>query len=342
MNTYSIIKWYRRIKSPRIKLLGILTLHLTKRRYLYVLMDPSLACNLRCRMCYFSNPEDAKQLHGVFSNEDIRQIARSVFPRVLKLQIGCGAEPTTYAGLAGLVKAAHERGVPHISLTTNGNLLTRETLLRLADEGLNEMVLSAHGLDKDTYEYMMRNAEFSRFIRLIGDVGVVKEQHPSFQLRLNYTVCADNIDSLAHFQEVFGQVKPDVVQLRPVQDIGSTAYDNYSMKALDEKYEERIGPLIEYCKANHITCLYPERANINSIEHENKTQKHVNRVVEMLPLFHLSPHQGWKESFNPYEETFDQYCRRTHRIRFILKHLVNPRGAGEQEHVTKALNYKID
>lgn len=342
MNIYHLIKLYRRIKSPRIKLLGILMLHLTKRRYLYIVLDPSLACNLRCRMCYFSNPEDEKILRGVFSDEDILQIAKAVFPRALKLQIGCGAEPTTYKGLEQLVKQAHDYGIPHISLTTNGNLLTLERIQQLAANGLHEIVLSAHGLDQETYEYMMCHAEFSRFTRLIEAIGGVKEQHPSFQLRINFTVCADNIDSLKHFHEVFNSIKPDILQLRPVQDIGSKAYSNYSMKVLEEKYDDTIKPLVEYCKANGITCLYPEKGNICAIEDENKNQKHVNTAIEMLPMFHLSPHKGWKESFNPYEETFDQYCKRTHRVRFILKHLLNPYQASKEEHITKALNYTIN
>ena len=64
MDVYSIIKWYHSIKSPRLKLLGILGLHLLHRRYLYIAMDPALACNLRCRMCYFSDPQTVKDMSG--------------------------------------------------------------------------------------------------------------------------------------------------------------------------------------------------------------------------------------------------------------------------------------
>lgn len=341
MNIYNILKWYRRIQNPRLKLLGILLLHITKRRYLSIAMDPSLACNLRCRMCYFSNPDSTRWLHGVFSEEDIQQIAKAVFHRGLRLQIGCGAEPTTYKGLSMLVKTAHDYGIPHISITTNGNLLTQERLQELADNGLHEIVISTHGMDRETYEHMMRNAKFDLFTQLINNIGGVKELHPALKLRINFTMCAENIESLKNFYNVFNNVKPDILQLRPVQDIGSNSYENYSMEELKNRYDEIINPLVEYCQKNGITCLYPEKNNIDIVEDENKRKRHINTTIEMLPNFHLSPHSEWKKEFNPYEETFEQYSKRTHHVRFIWKHLLNPYREDKQESMTKAFNYTI-
>lgn len=61
MNIYKLLKVYQKIKSPKVKLLGILALHITKRRYLSLNIDPALACNFRCRMCYFSDNEAARK-----------------------------------------------------------------------------------------------------------------------------------------------------------------------------------------------------------------------------------------------------------------------------------------
>ena len=79
MNIYSVLKYYRGIKSPRLKLLGILMLHILHRRYLYISIDPSLHCNFRCRLCFFSDPEKSESLRGRFSLEDIQAIANAVF-----------------------------------------------------------------------------------------------------------------------------------------------------------------------------------------------------------------------------------------------------------------------
>ena len=343
MNIYSIIRLYQRIKSPRLKLLAILSMHVMRRRYLYAVIDPALACNLRCRMCFFSNPESLKKMGGRFSEDDIDSIAKAVFHRVLKLQIGCGAEPTTYKNLNRLVSIAAEHGIRNISLTTNGNLLSFDSLKQLVDSGLSEIILSAHGMSKVTYEEMMRGASFERFTQLIANLSVMKEKHPELRVRINYTMCADNVDDLVYIPSVFSALKPDVIQLRPVQDVGSTAYSNYSVSSLVQKYETCVKPVISFCNEHHITCLYPEPENLVVIDEENVSGQHLNSVVDMLPYFHLSPHEGWKDEFDPYHETFESLSRRNHRVRNMLGLLfgLNFFDSNKQQDTTHALNYSI-
>ena len=340
MNIYSIIKWYHRIKGPRLKLLGILGLHVLRKRYLYIVLDPSLACNLKCRLCYFSNPDSSKELKGNFSDADIAAISDASFHRGLKLQMGCGAEPTTYKGLAKLVKIGKEKKIPNVSITINGSLLTRKRVEQLVTSGLDELILSTHGLSQRVYEEMMRNADFEHFKQLIEHLSEIKNEHPAFKVRINYTMCADNIDDLKLLPTIFYKLKPDVIQLRPVQDIGSIAYSNYSVGVIADKYEECIIPVVQFCSAHKITCIYPQKENLAWIEQENDKQQHLNSAVDMLPYFHLSPHKTWKEEFNPYEETFEQYAKRTHRIKNILRMLFCMKSSN-QEGITKSLNYDI-
>jgi MoaA/NifB/PqqE/SkfB family radical SAM enzyme len=59
-NIYFLFKVNRLIKSFRIKSLGIYFLHLFGKRYYGIFLDPVYACNLRCRMCYFSDEEKRK------------------------------------------------------------------------------------------------------------------------------------------------------------------------------------------------------------------------------------------------------------------------------------------
>lgn len=342
MNIYNLIRLYRKINNPRIKLLGLLTMHILRRRYLYIVMDPSLTCNLRCRMCYFSDPEKRKTLHGTFNDEDIKAIADAVFHRGLKLQIGCGAEPTTYKKLADIVRIAKQKGIPNISITTNGNLLTHEWLQELVDNGLTEIILSLHGLQQEIYENMMRGASFDKFKKLLKYIYAIKQENPNFNVRINYTVNKDNIDDLKLAPEIFNELKPDVLQLRPVQDIGSPDYENYSMDEIISKYDECIKPLLQFCENNGITCLYPEHDNLMELEKEDNKRLHLNNIADMLPYFHLSPYSGWKDEFNPYIDTFETYCRRTRRVRYILHELFGLSNKKDTRNdITKALNYQI-
>jgi molybdenum cofactor biosynthesis enzyme MoaA len=245
--------------------------------------------------------------------------------------------------LAELVKVAKDSGIPNVSITTNGNLLTKEKLDALVDSGLDEIILSAHGLSREVYERMMTGASFDRFTSLMADLASVKERYPSFHVRVNYTICADNIDDLMLLPDFFSQLKPDVIQLRPVQDIGSAVFSNYSMESLVSKYKTCIGTVVDFCQSNGILCLYPQVENINVISTENSEKQHLNSMVDLIPYFHLSPYEGWQKEFDPYTETFESFAKRTHRVRSIIRMLlgVGKPGSQLQDGVTHALNYSV-
>lgn len=343
MNIYHLLKIYQRIKNPRIKLLGILLLHVTKRRYVSLYIDPVMACNLQCQMCYFSNEDERKRLYGKFSDEDIDAIARAIFHRVIRLQIGCGAEPTIYNHLEELVRKGKLAGIPYISITTNGNLLNEEKLQRLVEAGLNEITVSAHGFTKYTYESLMKHGSFEKFLQLIEALKAIRRQTPDLKFRVNYTVNEDNIEELPIFSKLFKGIMPNILQIRPIQDLGETAYSNFSLKKIREKYDQCIIPLVRYCEQNNVTCIYPTQENLQELASEKGESPH-NDIINYLPYFNLSPFEGWRnDKIDPYTETFEAYCKRTHRVRFIIKNLFACQRNKEQtgEDRTKALNYNI-
>ncbi len=98
-------------------------MHSCRRRYIGVFLDPVLACNLRCRMCFFSDDTMRAGMTGTISEERLALIEHAFFHRALKLQIGCGAEPTLYPRLAEIIARGKNAGVPYISLITNGQLI---------------------------------------------------------------------------------------------------------------------------------------------------------------------------------------------------------------------------
>lgn len=150
--TQRLARTLSRKGGDRLKLLSVLGMHLLRRRYIGVFIDPILACNLRCQMCYFSDPLYRATLRGKLTMDDCEAIAGHLFPHALRLQIGCGAEPTlTPETMFRLVQLGQEYHVPWISVITNGNALTEETLQALVTAGLSELTLSLHGTTQATY-----------------------------------------------------------------------------------------------------------------------------------------------------------------------------------------------
>lgn len=162
-----IVKIYRLqlinkvIKSEFIKNSGIWIFHVLNFTYLTIYLDSVLSCNLRCRSYYFSNEEQRKTLNGAIK-KNIEPITKAVFRRTLRLQIGCGAEPVIFKYNSELIWQAKIYGVKYISITSNANLLTKETVDELLQAGLDELIISIHGVKKETYEYLMVNASFDK------------------------------------------------------------------------------------------------------------------------------------------------------------------------------------
>ena len=72
MDIYKILKFNNAIKNHRVKFLGLWLLSVLNKRYLAIQLDPVLACNLRCKMCYFTDDEYVrKNMKGIFKEESI-------------------------------------------------------------------------------------------------------------------------------------------------------------------------------------------------------------------------------------------------------------------------------
>lgn len=342
MNLYSLLKIYKKIRNPRFRAMGMLLLHLLRRKYTCLYFDPVLGCNLKCRMCYFSDEAKRREMHGVSTDRDVAAIARSIFPYVLRLQIGCGAKPTVYNKLNEVVKLGKLYGIGYISMTTNGNLLNLVKLRQLVASGLDEITISLHGIKRETYEYFMEGGNFSKFKQLVEALRQIKIEQKNFKVRVNYTVNEDNVEDLKCFKDMFDGVV-DILQIRPIQKIGDSDYSNYSMKKVIENYDDCIKPLVEYCHQNGIVCIFPSLDNIRALSNGCKDTEtdNTNALVDMIPYFYLSPYDGWMKKINPYEENLYDYFRREGRLKQLLGFVFTPKYM-RKHGVTKSLNYNVD
>lgn len=317
-------------------MLGLWLFHVLGKRYIGVFLDPVLACNFRCKMCYFSDEEKRKSLRGSLSYEEMEAIAGSLFHRALKLQIGCGAEPTLHKDLVRIIALGKRHKVPYISLTTNGNLLTKERLTAAVENGLDELTLSAHGFTRETYEYLMTNGKFDLFRRLLADVADVKRQYPQFKLRINYTINNDNLEELSRIWEVVGD-ELDILQLRPIQKIGESEYRDFDLTHIHARYDAVLKPLIEECRRRHITCLAPDKQNLIVLE-ENEAD---DNSIEKITYCYVSSQGCWQDDFDYRTEAFESYTARHHWGKMLLGKVWG-RKKCRKVNVTRKMNYNIN
>lgn len=334
MNYYKLLKINNLIKNPRLKFLGILIFHLSKKRYISVQFDPVNACNLRCKMCYFTDKDYVKKLKGIFLKEELPLLSKAVLKRALKLQIGCGTEPTLYKNLDTVFEVAHQAKVPYISMTTNANLIEKEKLAHWVKHGLNEITVSLHGVHKESYENFMGKGNFNRFLLSLQYITEVKKEFPNFKLRVNYTFNEDNFDELKDFWKVFKNINIDYLQIRPIDKIGNTEYNNFSLDKILPIYQETYQTINQEAIKNNTILIAPK------LERLIENKQSVNSVIQPFTYCYISPTQFWHKDFNWKEETYDEYCKRTSWTVKMLK-LIFAKKSTITSLQNKTLNYDI-
>lgn len=308
---YQLLKLNHLVHNPRLKLLAVALAHAVGLRHLVVRLDPVVACNLRCAMCYFSDKEYVRTHKGIFSSANIARIAALLFPRALLVVVGCGAEPTLYKDFPEIVRLAKQSGVPNVSMVTNAQLLTEQHIERLIDYGLDEIMVSVHGTTRGTYERFMAGASFEKLHAVLRTLRDTKARRGSRspQLRINYTANSENLDELAAFFEVFGGYDINTLQIRPVMDLGGQYRGPISAADLD-KFRTISNALGQEAHARGITFL----ANVTDPRYERSASNAVFQAVNRG----ISPELVWRKDFDWRNETYEDYCRRTRWVRRLI------------------------
>ncbi|WJJ97143.1 radical SAM protein [Algibacter luteus] len=332
MNIYKLLQLNRKIKNHRIKFLGLYLLHILNRRYLAVNLDPVLACNLRCKMCYFTDEEYVKKLKGQFNEEEIDRVAKTIFNRALKLQVGCGTEPTLYKKLPELIALGKKYNVPYISLTTNANLLTEEKIEALLKAGLNEFTISLHGVTKESYENFMGKADYEKFHAAFNAFKKLKQFY-DFKVRINYTFNKDNFHELEEFFNHFNGKSFDILQIRPIQKIGNTAYNDFDISSLEEDYTRIIKVITDNCKTNNITLLAPN--SISKLSNNNEAS-----FIFDYTFCYVSPTSFWKEGFNWKEESFNEFSKKIGWSKLLFSNIFKSKK--QLKTTSNKLNYEVE
>jgi MoaA/NifB/PqqE/SkfB family radical SAM enzyme len=258
-STGQLLKLNRVISNSRLKFLAVYFADLLQMRHTIVRFDPVNVCNLRCGMCFFSNDSWREaNTGGRFTDDEIEMLAKEFFPRAVSLYIGAAAEVSMYRKFINIVQKGKQYGIPFVSLTSNGQLITKEHIRAMVYLGLDELTLSTHGVRAETYERLMKNASHAKFMRLLGMVDEIRQESSSrvFSLRLNYTINPDNTEELNDFFEIYGNFDIDTIQVRPMSDFGETAYKHTSALEFVPKYQAAVAVMKRECKRRGIHLLY--------------------------------------------------------------------------------------
>ena len=299
------------IRSNRLKLLLIFIAQLFNKRYYSIRIDPIFACNLRCRMCYFSQSRKSESTR--FTVDEIDNIAKNTFRNALQVVVGCGAEPTMYKDFINIIRKAKEAGVPNVSLVTNAQLIKYNHLVEMLDAGLDELIISIHGTTKETYERFMVGAKWDSLIEVLDGFNMARTNKLNGKtlLRINYTANPDNYFELLNFFDVFAKYNIATLQVRPVMAIGGEYEQGFNVDNIGE-YQKVVVELKELCNQYNVQLL----ANIDNPTYSDSVRP--NPIVAETYKY-ISPNNVIDKEFDWLSETYSQYQRRTGWRKKILR-----------------------
>ena len=308
---YRLIQLNGLVQDHRAKFALVWLAHTLGMRHLSIRLDPLMACNLSCSMCFFSNDAFRKGGKGVFSKDDLHQLADMFFPHALLVVIGCGAEPTLYPDFPTIVRLAKEHRVPKVGLTTNGQLLTAEHIRQLIAYNLDELTISVHGVKKATYERFMVNASFEKLHDILRTLEDERGQASSPALRINYTVNPDNLEELRDIFEVYGRYNIATLQARPIMD-----FEGKYRRMLSEKDLGLYRRIMQELKAKALERDITFLANITDplFEKENYSSMILQAVHRRI-----TPLSVWRDDFDWRTESYDAFCKRIGWGTFLFK-----------------------
>ena len=259
-------------------------------------------------------------------------VAKTIFNRALKLQIGCGTEPTLYKNLEKIVDLGKQYNVPYISLTTNANLLTEEKIEALLRSGLNEFTVSLHGVTKESYESFMKKASYEKFHNAFKAFEKLKSKY-NFKVRINYTFNKDNFYELRQLFDHFSGNSFDILQIRPIQKLGNTEYSNFDLDSLRSDYSSVIDEIRSKCKTHNITLL---------ASNEIPDHKAVNdsSLIFDYTFCYISPNKFWKEGFDWRNVSFSSFSRQINWSQTLWDNIFKSKQ--KLNSLSNRLNYEID
>lgn len=177
---------------------------------LYVMLEQTFKCNLRCPSCvqgYDSLIEqnDTKNIMSFPAFCSIvDQLKRYDCPSISMM---VNDEPLLVKSIAERVKYCSDAGIMEIFLTTNGQLATREKLEELFDAGLTHLLFSIDAATEETYNLVRPPGKFSKVLEVVKLAHQIKKERKTSipLIRASFVESKTNIAEKNLFVEVFGE-----------------------------------------------------------------------------------------------------------------------------------------
>lgn len=165
-------------------------------------IEPSLSCQIRCRMCYHlhrynSWKETTKPLFQIQREIDAGIARGNDFVDIT------GGEPTIYKDIIQVIEYAHSRRIK-VCIITNG-LCSESKTKELLDTKIDDFLVSRHGLEK-THDFVVNcNGAYRKQVEFLDRIS------PYMKFRFNCVITRWNQEEILAISKEMLKYKPTIV-----------------------------------------------------------------------------------------------------------------------------------
>ena len=153
-----------------------------------ILLEPTNACNLRCRMCPAYGEEVKRSREVGFISKDIWMDAIGEigsWPANINLDVHGAGEPLLHPEFFDIIATAKRLGNISVGFICNATLLDREKARAVIELGVDWVCFSVDGGEKEVFEYYRRGANLEMVednIRYLLSLRKEGKPHISFNM----------------------------------------------------------------------------------------------------------------------------------------------------------------
>ena len=156
-------------------------------------------CNLSCPECN-SGSGIITRNRGYMDIDLFSKVIEEISPFLYNINLYFQGEPMLHPKFFTFLSKC--RNI-HTTVSTNGHFLTEENAKKLAESGLNRIIVSLDGFDQETYSSYRKNGDISRVLEGIKNISEAKKRAPSaMKLVIQFLVNRNNehqIDDVRHY-----------------------------------------------------------------------------------------------------------------------------------------------
>ena len=216
-------------------------------------------CNLRCPEC-LSGLGLMSRDKGFMEINLFEKIIGELSPYIYNLNLYFQGEPMLHPHFFSFLRAS--RNVK-TTVATNGHFLSEENAQRLVISGLNTLIVSLDGMDRQTYSSYRVNGNFDQVMTGIRNVSEAKQKDASkMELIIQFLVNRDNENQIPEVRRFAKEIDARL-KLKSMQILNDSSYERWLPEKKKFRRYESVGGsyVIKGNLPDRCPCCFDKDAN---------------------------------------------------------------------------------